>query len=56
MELSLASFLGLRSHASSLPTVLALLHLPELRKAELMVRTLEEVNVERIRSLTAGGW
>ena len=54
MELSLASFLGLRSHASSLPTVLALLHLPELRKAELMVRTLEEVNVERIRSLKLG--
>ena len=56
MELSSASFLGLRSHASSLPTALALLHLPELRKAELMVRTLEEVNVERIRSLIAGGW
>ena len=29
--------------------------LPGLRKAELMVRTLEEVNVERIRSLAAGG-
>jgi hypothetical protein len=54
MELSSASFLGLRSHASSLSTALALLRLPELRKGELMVRTLEEVNVERIRSLTAG--